>query len=195
MKGRMRAQLKRKTKIVATLGPASKTKETIRGMIDAGMDAARLNFSHGTHEEHLQLLKTVREESEAAGRHVAVFQDLSGPKLRIGKLTEGEITLEDGAHLELSYAPDGDETSLGNEQTIYISIFNPGKVMKRGERALLADGRVELLLIPLRHGAGRCASVVGVRLGLLVRTLRPLEVPAPAAAAACVVRTPCRHTS
>ena len=79
----------RRTKIVATIGPASRDPEVLVRMVAAGMDVARLNFSHGTHEEHHEVAALVREASQRAGRPVAILQDLPGPKLRIGAL-EGE---------------------------------------------------------------------------------------------------------
>jgi pyruvate kinase len=75
----------RRAKIVCTLGPASDSPEAIGSLIDAGMDVARLNFSHGTHEEHGRRLATVRQASETLGKSVAVLQDLCGPKIRSGR--------------------------------------------------------------------------------------------------------------
>ncbi len=157
----MRTLSKRKTKIVATLGPASNSREVLREMIAAGMDVARLNFSHGTHDEHAEVLKLVREESEAAGRHVAVFQDLCGPKLRIGVLADGEITLEDNKSVELCYSKPGEDHPEGTAEKIYISIFNPGEVMRVGERALLADGRIELVAEDIGPMSVTCRIVAG----------------------------------
>ena len=82
----MPSSFRRKVKIVCTLGPASQTKERIFELIEAGMDVARLNFSHGTHDFHRGLIQTMREAAKQAGRPVAIMQDLQGPKLRAGKL-------------------------------------------------------------------------------------------------------------
>jgi pyruvate kinase len=79
----------RLTKIIATLGPASNTDAAIDELIAAGVDVFRLNFSHGTHDEHATLIRRVREAGERAGRHVAILQDLSGPKIRTGRLEDG----------------------------------------------------------------------------------------------------------
>ena len=79
----------RRTKIVCTLGPASSTEEIIRGLIRAGMDVARLNFSHGTHEYHRELIEKVRSASKKEDKFVAILQDLQGPKLRVGLMTGG----------------------------------------------------------------------------------------------------------
>ena len=132
---------KRKTKIIATLGPASSTPEVIRELIRAGMNVARLNFSHGSHEEHSRVLGIVREEATKLKRHVAVFQDLCGPKVRIGELEGGSVVLPDGGTVELRHY-DG---SKGSADILYVEAFDPSEVMRSGEVALLADGRIELI--------------------------------------------------
>src|SRR6185312_7250002 len=86
----------RRTKIVATIGPASRDPEVLVRMVEAGMDVARLNFSHGTHEQHAETAELVREAANRAGRPVAVLQDLPGPKLRIGPLVDGTAELRTG---------------------------------------------------------------------------------------------------
>src|SRR5688572_13803523 len=78
--------ISRRAKIVCTIGPAVETKEGIRGLIEAGMDVARLNFSHGTHEEHGARIEMIRQESAALGKQVALLQDLCGPKIRTAKI-------------------------------------------------------------------------------------------------------------
>ncbi|MEZ5289284.1 MAG: pyruvate kinase, partial [Vicinamibacterales bacterium] len=80
----------RHTKIIATLGPASSDERTIAALVDAGVDVFRLNFSHGTHAEHAARFATVRDLAARAGRHIAVLQDLSGPKIRTGVLAGGQ---------------------------------------------------------------------------------------------------------
>src|SRR6478672_6599897 len=86
----------RRTKIVATIGPASRHAEVMVRMIEAGMDVARLNFSHATHEVHAESVALLREASNRAGRPVAILQDLPGPKLRIGPLDPGIVELKAG---------------------------------------------------------------------------------------------------
>ncbi|MGH7377987.1 MAG: pyruvate kinase, partial [Candidatus Methylomirabilales bacterium] len=81
----------RRTKIVCTLGPSSRTEGVIRGLIRKGMDVARLNFAHGTHQDHRRLIELVRRLSQEEGRPVAVLQDLAGPKMRIGELATDSI--------------------------------------------------------------------------------------------------------
>ena len=91
-----------KTKIVLALGPASSTVDVIEKMVRAGMDVARLNFSHGTHEEHYATMKAVREAAGRAGEPIAILQDLQGPKIRTGKLSSPEVRLLDGAKFTIT---------------------------------------------------------------------------------------------
>src|SRR5690606_18554170 len=86
----------RRTKIVATLGPATDSYERVRAMVEAGMDVARLNFSHGDHDTHRRWFEWVRRASEETGRNVAVLQDIQGPKLRVGRFPDGGIELAPG---------------------------------------------------------------------------------------------------
>src|SRR3990167_5384955 len=89
--------MQRKTKIVATLGPASSDPEVLNLMLQAGVDVVRLNFSHGKPEDHIQLAETVRAMARARGKTVGVLVDLQGPKIRIGKFEHGKVTLTNGA--------------------------------------------------------------------------------------------------
>jgi pyruvate kinase len=87
----------RRAKIVATLGPATSSLEAIRGLVDAGMDVARLNLSHGDHAVHLQVYNNVRAAADAAGRGVGILVDLQGPKIRLGRFADGPVLLQNGA--------------------------------------------------------------------------------------------------
>ncbi|MEA2155542.1 MAG: pyruvate kinase, partial [Solirubrobacteraceae bacterium] len=98
--------MSRRTKIVATIGPASKDAEILARMVDAGMDVARLNFSHGDAEQHAETADLVRAASHRAGRPVAILQDLPGPKLRIGELVEGTVELKVGDLVTFLCDPD-----------------------------------------------------------------------------------------
>jgi len=116
---------RRRTKIVATIGPASEDRDTLRALVDAGMDGARLNFSHGTHADHARRNALIREVQGEVGRPLSVIADLQGPKLRVGELPEpvvlergGEITLVGGNHasdgaLSVSPAVIGDVLRAG----------------------------------------------------------------------------------
>src|ERR671939_563532 len=94
----MAAASARRTKIIATLGPATSSHERITALVHAGMNCARLNFSHGTHEQHAESLRTVRAVQEEVGRPVAIMADLQGPKLRLGNLPE-PVVLARGEHV------------------------------------------------------------------------------------------------
>lgn len=129
----------RNAKIVATLGPASSDLDTIRALFEAGADVFRLNFSHGSHAEHEQRLRIIRELEHQTGRPIAILQDLQGPKLRIGKLKDGEIHLRPGQRLRLELKKfEGDETR--------ISLPHPEvfATLKRGTPILLDDGKLRL---------------------------------------------------
>ena len=130
---------KRHTKIVATLGPATSTKEMIRALFDAGADVFRLNFSHGTHEDHAKRLALIREIEKETGRPIAVLADLQGPKLRVGTFGNGPIELEQGQkfRLDLQDAP-GDRTRV---RLPHPEIF---AAVKTGDDLLLDDGKVRL---------------------------------------------------
>src|SRR5258708_25726589 len=91
-----------RAKIVCTLGPATSTPERVGELIDAGMSVARLNFSHGSHEDHAKMLQVVRSEAEKRGRAIAALLDLQGPKIRVGKIENGAVELKPGAERIIS---------------------------------------------------------------------------------------------
>ncbi len=130
----------RRTKIVCTIGPASNTEDKIAALIAAGMNVARLNFSHGTHEEHAAVIATLRRVSRRLSKPVSLLQDLQGPKIRTGTLAGGEaVLLRDQAPFTITTRPvDG---SAGEVSTTYDGL--PGDVHS-GDRVLLDDGRLEL---------------------------------------------------
>src|ERR1700689_3275922 len=105
----------RRTKIVATIGPASREPETLLAMVQAGMDVARLNYSHGTLEEHAETVRRVRDAAGRAGRPVAILQDLPGPKLRIGPLREDVVELKPGDHVTFSCGEERDGGGGGGD--------------------------------------------------------------------------------
>ncbi|MCC6221113.1 MAG: pyruvate kinase [Deltaproteobacteria bacterium] len=160
---------KRKTKIVVTIGPASSSAEVIRKLIGAGMNVARLNFSHGSYAEHEAVLNHVRNEAANLGQHVAVMVDLCGPKVRIGAVKGGEIILKENDNILLSHF-DG---STGNHKTLYVEAFDPREVMKVGETALLADGRIELKAEEVTSKGVRCRICAGG----IVRSRSGIAVP------------------
>src|SRR5215510_2348560 len=102
-----------RAKIVCTLGPASSTPERIGELIDAGMSVARLNFSHGTHEDHAKTLANVRAEADRRGKAIAALLDLQGPKIRVGKFANGQVDLKPGAEFTITTEPcTGDERKV-----------------------------------------------------------------------------------
>ena len=130
----------RHTKIVATLGPASATPATLDALIAAGVDVFRLNFSHGTQESHAAVFRDARAAAARAGRHVAILQDLSGPKIRTGRLKNGQpIELRDGDQVRLAA---GDEA--GGPGRIFTPFAQLIAASRPGDRLLLDDGRIEL---------------------------------------------------
>lgn len=128
-----------KTKIVCTIGPASSSREVITDMIRSGMNAARLNFSHGTHEEHRQKIQMIREVSAELKQPVAILQDLCGPKIRVGRIPGDGIRLETGAEVILTSEP-----VIGTPERISVSYDNLPREVKVFDRILLADGMLEL---------------------------------------------------
>lgn len=129
----------RRTKIVATLGPASSDARTLGRMIDAGLDVVRMNFSHGTADEHRKRVELVRSLAQRAGRAVGVLVDLQGPKIRIGKFEQGRITLEGGKQFVLDA-----ERALGDERGVGLDYKNLPNDVRAGDTLLLDDGRIVL---------------------------------------------------
>jgi pyruvate kinase len=130
----------RHTKIIATLGPASRDPAVIDALIAAGVDIFRLNFSHGTQSDHAAMFHQVREASKRADRQVAVLQDLSGPKIRTGRLEGGRaIPLRKGDPLVVAI---GDE--VGGSGRVYTTYADLARKVSKGDRLLLDDGKVEL---------------------------------------------------
>jgi pyruvate kinase len=131
----------RRAKLICTLGPASSSSETVRALVDAGMDVARINFSHGTDDDHRRSLEQVREAAEASGRVVAALADLSGPKVRLGALADGHVFLKPGKRFVLrSRNGTGDDRGAATNHPGLAGDVEPG------DRILLADGAVELVV-------------------------------------------------
>jgi pyruvate kinase len=131
------------TKIVTTLGPASGTEEVIRGIIEGGADVIRLNFSHGSFEDHLARVNVVRKIADEMDKPVAIFQDLQGPKIRVGKLQSDYIELKDGEEFVLT-TEDITGGTIDGIKKVSIDYPNLHNEAKAGERILLDDGLLEL---------------------------------------------------
>ena len=145
--------LPRRTKIVATLGPSTATQDLVSGLARAGMDGARLNFSHGTREQHAEAARLVRAAREEVGRPIALIADLQGPKLRIGEL-ERPVRLVEGDEVVVT----GDEPQ-DSELPVRPSVL--GQVLQPGHDLLIDDGLVRLRVEAVAGGKARCAVVVG----------------------------------
>ena len=129
----------RRTKIVATLGPASRDPQVLTRMIDAGLDVVRLNFSHGTSAEHRQQVELVRILARKAGRAIGVLMDLQGPKIRIGRFRDGKVTLVPGARFILDA-----EAEIGDEHRVGLDYRDLPNDVRPGDTLLLDDGRIVL---------------------------------------------------
>ncbi len=132
----------RYTKIVCTLGPASATKKVIFRMIRDGLDVARLNFSHGSHESHRHLIELVREGARRYGRQVSILQDLQGIKIRCGRFNGGSAELKRGQKIALLPG-----NGIGDGATIYVSYKYLVRDAKPGDRILLDDGLIQLRVV------------------------------------------------
>jgi pyruvate kinase len=130
-----------RTKIVCTLGPSSATRDALRNLMDAGMNVARINFSHGTHEQHASTIALVREVANEVGRPIAILGDLQGPRIRIGELAQPR-ELPDGSDLVL--VPEGDESVAGD---VPVTYHNLAKDVHVGDRILINDGLIELVVL------------------------------------------------
>ncbi|NBX55292.1 MAG: pyruvate kinase [Betaproteobacteria bacterium] len=130
----------RSTKIVATLGPASNTPELLEEMIKAGVNVVRLNFSHGSAQDHIERAQMVREAAKRAGRDVAIMADLQGPKIRVGKFAQGKVLLEAGQPFVL----DASRTELGDLQGVGLDYKELPRDVVAGDVLLLNDGLIVL---------------------------------------------------
>jgi len=136
----------RHTKIICTLGPTSKDNDALRALIRSGMDVARLNFSHGTIQKHVQMFESVRRIAKEENKIVSVLQDLCGPKLRIGTFLQGTATLHRGQTFVLTSQP-----REGDDEGVSVNIEGLAELLRPGDQVLLADGEI-LLNVDLVRG-------------------------------------------
>jgi pyruvate kinase len=163
--------VRRRTKIVATIGPASRDPEVLARMVEAGLDVARLNFSHGTDAEHAETAERVREAAGRAGRQVAILQDLPGPKLRIGVLAEDVVELKPGDHV--TFGCGGPDPGNGDARHMHIGWSGLSRAVEPGEVLYLADGAVRLRVTT----AGEDAFDAQVEIGGAVASRQGLNIP------------------
>ncbi|HXD67596.1 MAG TPA: pyruvate kinase [Solirubrobacteraceae bacterium] len=161
----------RRTKIVATIGPASRDPDTLARMVAAGLDVARLNFSHGDREMHAENAARVRAASAAVGRPVAILQDLPGPKLRIGPLVDDRVELKPGERLVLVCG----STEHGNETRMSVSWAGLAECVDPDDVIYLADGAIRLRVDQVR--GGECEVETLVEVGGSVASRQGLNIP------------------
>jgi pyruvate kinase len=159
----------RRTKIVATIGPASRDETTVGELIDAGIDVARLNLSHGTADEHEATATTVRRAAERAGRPIGVLADIPGPKLRTGPIADGEVALRSGTRVTLT----GPTDQPGDAERISTTLDDLPDVVDDGDEIYLADGAIVLRVVSGRDGEVTAEVVRG---GVL-RSRKGMHIP------------------
>ncbi len=152
--------LRRRSKIVATLGPASSSPEMITKLVQAGVNVFRLNFSHGTREVHEQNIGLIREEAARTGRSVGVLQDLQGPKIRVGVFADGSIELEPGARFDLTCT----DSTPGDASRVGVTYSGLYADVAPGDALLLDDGRLSLQVQEVTGQTIRTEVIIGGRL-------------------------------
>jgi pyruvate kinase len=157
-----------KTKIVATIGPASSAPPVLEQMIGAGMNIARLNFSHGEFEAHRQNIENIRAAAKRVGRPVAIMADLSGPKMRIGNLGVEKVQLQAGDRFTLTT-----DDIVGDQQRVSVSFARLPEVVKRGDTLSLNDGYIQVEVLEV----SRTDVVCAVRVGGELRSRKGLNLP------------------
>ena len=146
----------KKTRIVCTLGPASESPETIERMIKAGMNVARLNFSHGDHQGHAERIRMIRETALRLARPVAILADIAGPKIRVGEIAAGSVELETGQTFVLT-----DRDVPGDANEVSVSYSGLPRLVKKGDIILLSDGSLELQVISTSTRNITCRVTIG----------------------------------
>jgi pyruvate kinase len=141
----------RKTKIVCTIGPSSESKEMLGKLIDAGMNVARLNFSHGDHKEHLNRINNIREVSREKGKFIGIMLDTKGPEIRVGNMENGCVAFEKGDIVKIVK-----EEVMGNHERFQITCKELFDDVKAGNYLLIDDGKIRLTIIEVKPGELTC---------------------------------------
>lgn len=157
-----------KTKIIATIGPASSSSEIIKGMIRSGIDGFRLNFSHGEFELFQKYVQNIRELSKKLNVDIAILGDLQGPKIRVGQIKDGQIELNEGMFVEIF-----DKAIIGEKNKFSTSYNNLSKEVEVGERILIDDGLIKLRVKEKKNGSILCKVIEG---GIL-KSKKGLNIP------------------
>lgn len=155
----MSFNLKRRTKIVCTIGPASGSHSKIKSLVQAGMNLARLNFSHGSYEAHEEYIHTIRKVAAETELPIAIVQDLPGRKLRTGELQSQEARLKPGAVITLTT-----QSTIGNEQKLSVNLPSLTQDVKIGDDILLGDGAIQLKVEAIADNEVRCRAISGAKL-------------------------------
>jgi pyruvate kinase len=156
-----------RTKIVATVGPASNTREKLLELIHAGVDVFRLNFSHGTHEDHQKVIDHIRDLNQSLGTSVAILQDLQGPKIRLREVENNGIQVNEGEEMVIAF-----EKSIGTRGR-FTSTYNLAKDVRPGEPILIDDGNIELRVVAVAENEVRTKVVYGG----LVKSKKGINLP------------------
>jgi pyruvate kinase len=146
----------RKVKILATLGPASRSPEMIEALLRAGADAFRVNMSHGDHETHAATIAAIRSVEKAVGKPIGVLCDLQGPKLRVGQFKDGKAVIRHSGHFTLDNNP-----ALGDETRVCLPHPELFGILRKGQRLLIDDGKLRLKVISANEDAILCSAEVG----------------------------------
>jgi len=162
----------KRTKIVCTIGPASESRSNIEKMIAAGLNVARLNFSHGTYRHHAMLIRNIRGAAKVQHRSVAILQDLQGPRIRVGDLPKAGVRVKTGDSIAL--VPEKFKSGHAN-RGVYIPIQFPTlyRYVKAGHPILIDDGKIELKVTSVKQGVIHCV----VRIGDLITSHRGMNFP------------------
>jgi len=145
-----------KTKIICTLGPSTEDKDIIKQMINAGMNIARINLSHGDHEEHRKRINALREACDELNANVALLMDTKGPEIRLGTFYGGKVVLEKGQEFVLTSTP-----MIGNNREVFINFDNIADAVKPGEKILLSDGLIGLCVKDIQSNRVICTVLNG----------------------------------
>lgn len=150
----------KRTKIVATIGPSSEKKVVLRQMMKAGLNVARLNFSHNVHKHHLMLIKNIREVAGELGKTITILQDLQGPRIRIGNIMDAGVEVKSGDKVVLFYSL-GKMTKVTNPVRIPIHYQTLYRDVKMGEKVLIDDGLIELKIEKIDNKEIHCEVIIG----------------------------------
>jgi pyruvate kinase len=157
-----------KTKLVCTIGPASNSPYMIEQMIDAGMNIARLNFSHGDFESHGEVINTIKATSKRMGKRVAIMADLPGPKMRVGNFSEDPVILKKNSRFTLTT-----EDIIGNKGCVSVSMKQLPNALKKGDVLFLNDGLIQLSVEEIEGAEIHCLVLMGGEL----RSRKGVNIP------------------